>query len=141
MGEVKEYFQLTNFSDLCLAKGGHLPKDKIRSLQLEMIVNTGATMVVLSEDIARKLGLEKENEVYMRLADNSLRKCFKAKGLLVQFDGRESLTDCLIGEKGIESLLGQIPLEEMDLVVDCNNKRIIPNPDSPDKPVLKVYRL
>ncbi len=58
-----------------------------------MIVDTGATMVVLSEEIAQKLGLEKEDEVYMRLADNSLRKCFKSKGLLVQFDGRESLTE------------------------------------------------
>lgn len=139
MGEVKERFRLTNFSDVCLVKGGYLPAAGVRSKDVDLIVDTGATMVVLAEEVAEALGLEKETEVYMRLADNSLRQCFKAKGLLVQYDGRESLTDCLIGEKGIESLLGQIPLEEMDLIVDCNNKRVMANPTSPQKPVLKVY--
>lgn len=139
MGEVKQRFRLTNFRDICLANSGYLPPANVRARDVDLIVDTDATMVVLAEEVAEALGLEKETEVYMRLADNSLRQCFKAKGLLVQYDGRESLTDCLIGEKGIESLLGQIPLEEMDLVVDCNNKRVMPNPASPQKPVLKVY--
>jgi len=42
----------------------------------------------------------------------------------------------VILERGIEPLLGQIPLEEMDLVVDCSNKRLIPNPSSPDGKVV-----
>jgi hypothetical protein len=35
-------------------------------------------------------------------------------------------------------LLGQIVLEEADLLVDCANQRLIPRPESPYLPTLKL---
>jgi len=35
-------------------------------------------------------------------------------------------------------LIGQTVLETLDLLVDCNNQRLIPNPEHPDYPVLRV---
>ncbi len=42
---------------------------------------------------------------------------------------------------GSEVLIGQTLLERMDLLVDCVNKRVVPNPAHPDQPVLKVKPL
>ena len=35
-------------------------------------------------------------------------------------------------------LIGQTVLEKMDLHVDCSQQRLLPNPEHPDQPVLRV---
>ena len=39
---------------------------------------------------------------------------------------------------GSEVLIGQTVLESLDLLVDCANHRVIPNPAHPDQPVIKI---
>jgi len=95
-----------------------------------MLVDTGATMLTIGEDLAERLGIKKEKEVYVALADGSIQRRFKGRGVLVEIGDRDCVTDCIILERGVEPLLGQIPLEEMDLVVDCKNKQLTPNPNS-----------
>ncbi len=42
---------------------------------------------------------------------------------------------------GDEVLIGQTVLEKLDLLVDCRNQRVVPNPAHPDQPVTKVKYL
>ncbi len=130
MGEVRVKIRLTNFVDVRNAENQLISLDQIRTLDVDMVVDTGATMMILSEEIAENLGIQKEKEVFVRLADDSLQRHYKGRGILVEFGERDCVTDCIILERGVEPLLGQIPLEEMDLVVDCKNHQLIPNPDS-----------
>ncbi len=39
---------------------------------------------------------------------------------------------------GDEVIIGQTILEVLDLQVDCNNRKVIPNPAHPDQPVVKI---
>jgi clan AA aspartic protease len=130
MGKVKAKIKLTNFVDVKNVESGLIAKEKLRTTEAEMLVDTGATMLTIGEDIAEVLGIKKEKEVYVSLADGSIQRRFKGLGVLVEIGDRDCVTDCIILERGIEPLLGQIPLEEMDLVVDCKNKQLIPNPKS-----------
>jgi clan AA aspartic protease len=130
MGKVKVKTKLTNFVDMKNCENGLIPKEKLRTTELEMLVDTRATMLSIGEDIAEKLGIKKEKEVYVTLADGSILRRFKGLGLLVEINNRDCVTDCIILERGVEPLLGQIPLEVMDLVVDCKNKQLSPNPKS-----------
>ncbi len=52
--------------------------------------------------------------------------------------GRNVETNCVVGPPGSEPLLGQIVLEEADLLIDCANQRLIPRPESPYLPTLKL---
>ncbi len=130
MGQVKKKIRLTNFVDFKNAEAGLTPEEKPRAADVEMLVDTGAIMLTIGEDLAERLGIEKEKEVYVCLADGSIQRRFKGLGVLVEVGDRECVTDCIILERGIEPILGQIPLEEMDLVVDCKNKELNPNPNS-----------
>ena len=130
MGEVKTKIKLTNFVDLRNYENGLIPKNKVHFTEVEMLVDTGATMLTISEDVANKIGIKKEKEILVSLADESIHKHFKGRGILVEIGDRDCVTDCVILERGTQSLLGQIPLEEMDLVVDCRNNTLIPNPKS-----------
>jgi hypothetical protein len=50
--------------------------------------------------------------------------------------GRDTMEEALV--LGDEVLVGQTVLEKLDLLVDCTNQRVIPNPAHPDQPVSKV---
>lgn len=131
MGEVKKEIKLTNYGDIAKFRDDLIAKETIRSTSVEMVVDTGATMMIISEEVAKELGIKKQTQVYVKLADDSIHKHYKGYGILVEYDGRDCVCDCIILERGVTCLLGQIPLEEMDLVVDCNNKTLLPNPQNP----------
>ena len=52
---------------------------------------------------------------------------------------REALVDCVIEPAG-RILIGQIPLEEMDLIVDPKTGNLIPRPESPDMPLIDIFK-
>jgi hypothetical protein len=52
--------------------------------------------------------------------------------------GREATTDVLEGAEGNPVLIGQIPLEMMDWVVDMRNKKLIGNPAHGGEHILEV---
>ena len=56
--------------------------------------------------------------------------------VLVTLQGRDTLDEALV--LGDEVLIGQTVLEKLDLFVDCQRGRVIPNPAHSDEPITKV---
>jgi hypothetical protein len=56
--------------------------------------------------------------------------------LFIEIAGRDTTEECLV--LGDEVLIGQTVLEKTDLLVDCANQCVMPNPAHPDEPVLKI---
>ena len=126
MGKVVARIKLTSFDDPGKTK------------EIDAIVDTGATMLVLPAEIIAELGLRKIREVKVRYANNTQQ----TKGIYgvatLEVQGRSGNFDVVEEEPGTRALVGQIVLEELDLVVDLKGKRLIPNPDSPDIPLLEI---
>jgi predicted aspartyl protease len=57
MGKVMTTLKLTNVLDTGRLDDGLLRPDQVRSLELEALVDTGATTLVIPADAARALGL------------------------------------------------------------------------------------
>jgi len=57
MGRVVARIKLQNSGDLRLARDGLLPPERVRTLELEALVDTGATDLVLPADVVAELGL------------------------------------------------------------------------------------
>jgi predicted aspartyl protease len=126
MGKVVVPIKLTSFDDPSKTK------------QIEAIVDTGATMLVLPAEVITELGLRKVREVKVRYANNTQQ----TKGIYgvatLEVQGRTGNFDAVEEEVGTRALIGQIVLEELDLVVDLKGRRLIPNPESPDIPLLEI---
>jgi hypothetical protein len=58
------------------------------------------------------------------------------EALVVELQGRDTLEEALV--LGDEVLIGQTVLEKLDLFVDCQGRRLVPNPSHPDQPITKV---
>jgi hypothetical protein len=56
----------------------------------------------------------------------------------VRVGNRVASVNCIVGPPNNEPLLGQVVLEMMDLLVDCVEQRLVPRPESPLLPLLKV---
>lgn len=71
----------------------------------------------------------------LRLADGSLIDSPRVTGIHLQICGRDMLTSAYVVPAGNTPLVGQIPLEELDLVVDPRRQELRPNPAHPDGPI------
>ncbi|MDI6752492.1 MAG: aspartyl protease family protein [bacterium] len=137
MGEVRCKVRLENFVDRYMFEEGKLPEKKIRKEVAIALVDTGATLLVLPQDLVEKLGLRKLKRVIVTYADERNEERDVAGVVTLTIDDRSANLDCVVGPPLCEPLIGQIALEEMDLVVDCKDQRLKPRPESPRLPLLK----
>lgn len=138
MGEVRAAARFRNFLDVGLAERGQVSHGDIQTSELDCLVDSGALMVLLPEDEVGKLGLVGGDRVIVTYADDRKEEVATARGLEVQILGRTMVTDCVVGPPLCEPLIGQLVLEELDLVVDCGGRSLRPRPESPNRPLLKL---
>lgn len=127
MGKVVEKVKVTNF------------KDPSKSLEIEAVIDTGATMSVLPMDTIQRLGLEKIEDVNVRYADNRVEKKEVYGWIILEIAGRRTVFDVLAENKGAQPLIGQIVLERLDLVIEPSERKVIPNPRSPETPMIEIF--
>ena len=138
MGEVRVMLTLANFSDEDMVARGLLRPDQVRKAEVEALVDTGATRLVLPRSIADQLGLRLLGRMSVRYADERKGLCDIVGGVMVELMGRRMLMDAAIEPAKSYALLGQIPLEALDLWVDPIARRLVPNPESPDAPLSEM---
>ncbi|MCW3138622.1 MAG: hypothetical protein N2V76_09485 [Methanophagales archaeon] len=109
-----------------------------KEIELEAVIDTGATMLVLPQNVIDKLNLRKMREVKVRYANNKTEIKSIYGVVTVEICGRAGEFNVLAEPEGAQPLVGQIILEQLDLIVDPSTRKVIPNPRSPDMPMVEV---
>ena len=117
MGNVFAELTLKNGSDIVLAQKGHLAEQNVRSVTVKALVDTGAVSLVINEDICQRLGLSIEEERSASLAGGGKIDCKITEPVRIYWKDRNATCQAVVLPEG-EILLGVIPLEFMDLIVD-----------------------
>ena len=136
VGEIRVDITLTNAIDEGLARRGAIRKEDIRRCPVNAMVDTGAVLSVIPVQVAQQLGIEVRGQRVAEHADGRHEIVDVTEPIVFEMLGRDTLEEALI--IGDEVLIGQTDLEKLDLLADCANRRLIPNPDHPDQPVSKV---
>lgn len=136
MGEVRVKARLTNAVDEDLARRGALAPEQVRTCEVDALVDTGAVRTVVPAEVAARLGLAIWGQQIAEYADGRREAVGVTGPLFVELEGRGTLEEALV--LGDEVLIGQTVLEKVDLFVDCQGRRLVPNPAHPDRPVTKV---
>jgi len=140
MGKIMTKIKLTNHVDQENAARGLIPASEVRSLEIEGLVDTGAVTLALPADVAEKLGLPVIGKTIVSLADRTPREV-PIVALHLEILGRPMVLDAFVLPAGATPLIGQIPLERLDLLVDPKSRDLIVNPASPDIPTLDLLRV
>lgn len=106
-----------------------------QSVEVNALVDTGATFMCVSEEIALQLGFDitEVSRQVVTLADGHQRKVPKIAPIEIAFGNRSYVTEAVV--LGNEALMGVIPMEAMDLIVDPRQQILIANPQHPNYPV------
>jgi clan AA aspartic protease len=118
MGEVVAKIMLVNVGDAVLARRGIIKKSEVRQVTVDAVVDTGAGPLIITEALRQKLGLDIEKTKSVYLAGDILQKCTVGESVKIIWNDRFSTTDPLVFSTSHETLLGVIPLEDMDLMVN-----------------------
>jgi predicted aspartyl protease len=138
MGEVRVRARLTNAVDEDLVRRGMLTPQQVRSYDADALVDTDAVRTVLPQELVARLGLATRGQQLAEYADGRQESVNVTGPVVVELEGRSTLEDALV--LGDEVLIGQTVLEKLDLFVDCQRRRLVPNPAHPDQAVTKVKR-
>ena len=138
MGEIVASMELENTSDSGIVRRGLRDESTVRRATVEGVVDAGAIMLVLPEDVVGRLGLRTQRQVAVIYADKRRKLRPVAGPVTVHIGNRSMITDCVVGPPSSKPLIGHIVLARLDLVADCRNHTLGPRPESPDYPLLKM---
>ena len=126
MGKVMVKIKLTNLKDVFLKTAG-ARKAKAREVEVEALVDTGATRLYLKPTVIKKLGLERTDTVRSRTTNSDVIRN-KYEPVRLELMGRHEDFNVIEVPEDVPNLLGQVPLEVLDFVVDSRGQRLVPNP-------------
>lgn len=139
MGKVLVAAKIQNLADLLKVRDGALHPQQVRSLEVaNALVDTGATMLSLPRRLIQQLGLQRHR---MRTARTSAGTVafgiYEAVRLTIQD------RDCVIEVAEIPDdcppLIGQVPLEMLDFVVDPVGQQLVGNPEHGGEHQFELY--
>ena len=119
MGLVMTKLQLSNPRDPALAP-----------VEVAALADTGSVFLCIPEHVRLQLKLEVLEHREVKLADGSRATYPYVGPIVLRFKNRSGFVGALV--LGDEVLLGAIPMEEMDLVVNPRDRSVDVNPESPN---------
>ena len=115
-----------------------LPEKRGEEIQCEALVDSGAAELALPQELIERLKLEELDTVRVYTADGGQHE-YRVFGIVeLEVQGRVCQVRTIELPHGTEPLLGAVPLEEMDWHISPLEKKLIPNPRSPEKPLLPL---
>ena len=136
MGAVRVKVKLTNAIDEELVKRGLLNPNLLRIYEAEALIDTGAVRTAIPVEICEHLGLRIRSQEIAKYADGRQETVGLTGPMIIEMEGRETIEAAMV--LGDIVLIGQTVLETLDLLVDCKNQRLVPNPENPERAVLRV---
>ena len=129
MGQVLTEVTIENLKDKWDAERGMLPAEQARQIKVpDALVDTGATLLSLPTRLIQQLGLKQTATKRVRTCSGQVTEAPLDEAVHLTIGDRFCTTDVLEVPDTVPVLIGQLPLEALDLVVDMRGRRLIGNP-------------
>jgi clan AA aspartic protease len=131
MGLVYADVELINGYDLQSAKRHVIGENEVKRMHVNILVDTGAYYLCISETIQEQLGLAFIEKRKGQLADGSVVEYDVVGPVKIKFKNRRCNVDAMVLKGDNEPLLGAIPLEDMDVLIHPLRQKLIVKPEHP----------
>ncbi|GHV88057.1 hypothetical protein AGMMS50267_04170 [Spirochaetia bacterium] len=125
MGTVYAEITLKNAGDKIRVEYGLLKEPEMRETTVQAVVDTGAGTLIISEAVQKELGLMTVGLRNAKLADGKRAPCKIADAVEVHWKERSMICQPWVLPGIDEVLLGAIPLEDMDLIVNPAEQKLV----------------
>lgn len=107
-------------------------KPELEELDARALVDSGANDLCIPRHVALQLKLDRVEERVVTYADGRRKAVDYVGPVLVEVFGRRAFTGAMVF--GDQVLLGAIPMQSMDVLIDPARHQLIPNPEHPNIP-------
>lgn len=115
------------------------PEEHGEDVACDALVDCGAIELALPADVVERLKLVELGPIRASTADG-VRKEHRMFGVAeLEVQGRTCRVEVIELPRGARPLLGAVPLELMDWHISPAGQRLLPNPESPEGPLLPLY--
>jgi len=125
MGTVYATITVKNLRDIDAVELGVKNEQEIRQSTVEAVVDTGAPTLCITEEFSQQLGLKVIGEKPVSMANGTYEIVKRTEGVELHWRDRSMICYPNVIQGGKEILLGAIPMEEMDLIVDPAREEMV----------------
>jgi predicted aspartyl protease len=139
MGRVLTEATIENMRDLWDAESKRIPSNEVRSVTVsDALVDTGATLLSIPSRLIKQLGLTKTGA--KRITSSvGVGEAAMYDAVRLTIQGRTCTMDVMEVPDSVPVLIGQLPLEHLDFVVDLRSHRLIGNPAHGGEHMYELY--
>ena len=137
MGLVYSEVKLINAEDAAMARRHLLDKDEVRHVSVRVLVDSGSWMLAINENIQEILQLPFERKETGHTADGRKVECDVVGPIRVEWENRSCYCSAMVLPGDSEPLLGAIPMEDMDLAILPQERRLV-GKHHPDYPMHRI---
>ena len=131
MGLVYAEIDLMNGGDMYLHRQKLLDEKDIKQVRVNALVDSGAYMLSINETVRAQLDLPFIQKQFGTLADETLIEVDVVGPVEVHFENRSTTVRAIVLPGDAEVLLGAIPMEDMDVLIDPRQQKLVVNPKHP----------
>lgn len=135
MGLVYAEIELISVDDIALFSRGYLAENEIKRVRVNALVDSGSYMLVIPNHVKEQLGLRVLGERMAILANELEVRGTVVGPVEVRFENRRTTVDAVVLSDQGEVLLGSVPMEDLDVLIDPKRQKLIVNPDYPNIPL------
>lgn len=121
MGIIYQHIRLANMA-----------REDLAEIDANALVDSGALELCIPQHVANQLKLKVVEQREVTLADGRKQLVDYVGPVRTEVFGRKAVGGALV--LGEQVLLGAIPMESMDVLIDPARLRLIPNPENPNIP-------
>ena len=141
MGLVYAEIRLTNEDDLAFQRRGWAAEEEIRRVTTTALVDSGAYDLIINQEVQDRLQLPVLGKRHVKLADETIVELDMVGPVEVRFETRVTIVTALVLPNTEEVLLGAIPLEGLDVIIDPLREKLLINPPESTNAYIKHVSL
>jgi len=139
MGKVLVTAKIENLEDLFAVKRRLLPAEQVRQVEVtDALMDTGATSLCMPRSLIARLGLDPLRVRRARTSAGTMDVQVYGTARLT-IEGRDCPCDVTEVPDDCPVLIGQVPLELLDFVVDPVSQQVIGNPAHGGEHIIELY--
>lgn len=137
MGKTFARAKVENYSDVDMVRQGMKAEKDIRSMEVDALVDTGATTLCLPARMIEDLGLASLRKKKVKTS-RGIDEITTYSPVQLTVMGRQCIVEVFELPDSVQPLIGYVPLEWLDLQVDPKGARLVPNPEHGDEMILDL---
>jgi clan AA aspartic protease len=135
MGFIYAEIELISVDDLALHRRGFIATEDIKRVTVSALVDSGAYSLVIPNHVKEQLGLAVLGERMAKLPNEQEIKATVVGPVEIRFENRSTTGNAIVLADQGEVLLGSIPMEDLDVIIDSKRQKLTVNPDYPNIPL------